>query len=423
MRFAVEASSLEDNADRPDRIPRRITLDQVKQQVMDPASNPLLRLGQLSVEAAKLHRLGVESDYFPKISAAVTNLHFSDFLGQVLTLQRPLAGTTAQVPAAVLNKDQTVVAVTLVQPITPIFQVYQLVKIARADERIAEAKAGVPIARNISDTQIEETYFKLLIAQRRMISADWKLRIAETPQLYAAASRLVRAPVRETELLEVKKTIVTAGAEVKELTASLNRVMGWPAGTQLELIQPDPLVENISSADIGSKLTPANLEVIEAEQTAIKARAASTLSKLTYMPTVAATSGFIYQNAMPLLPTNFGYGGVIVSYNIYDFGKRERAVKEASAQREMAELAVKLTKAKVAANVKAAYSELERTRQLSETTQKMGLSVTQLMTISSTSESIDMVAARANLEVEMLEADLAHRQAYARLKALVDPSR
>jgi hypothetical protein len=121
------------------------------------------------------------------------------------------------------------------------------------------------------------------------------------------------------------------------------------------------------------------------------------------------------------LPTTFGYGGLIVSYNIYDFGKRERAVKEASAQREMAEIAVQLTKAKVAANMKAAYAELERTRQLSQMTQKMGLSVTQLMTVSSTSESTDMIAARANVEVEMIEADLAHRQAYARLKALMGP--
>jgi len=42
--------------------------------------------------------------------------------------------------------------------------------------------------------------------------------------------------------------------------------------------------------------------VVEAEQTAVKARAASVLSKLAYMPTVGAVSGFVYQNAVPLLP-------------------------------------------------------------------------------------------------------------------------
>jgi len=49
-----------------------MTLEQVKQQVAGTA-NPLARLGQLSVEKAKLHRLGVEADYFPKFNAALEN--------------------------------------------------------------------------------------------------------------------------------------------------------------------------------------------------------------------------------------------------------------------------------------------------------------------------------------------------------------
>jgi hypothetical protein len=53
----------------------------------------------------------------------------------------------------------------------------------------------------------------------------------------------------------------------------------------------------------------------------------------------------------------------------------------------------------------------------------MGSSVASLMNVSSTSESIEMKAARAKVETELLEADLAHRQAYARLKALVGPQR
>jgi hypothetical protein len=42
-----------------------------------------------------------------------------------------------------------------------------------------------------------------------------------------------------------------------------------------------------------------------------------------------------------------------------------------------------------------------------------------VMSVSSTDETPKMKAARANVEAEMLEADLAHRQAYAHLKALM----
>ncbi len=408
----------------PDGIPHRITLEQVKlQQVADTAaSNPLVRLGQLSIEAARQHRLGVQADYYPKISATVTNLHFSEFLGEVLTVPRPIAGGGQAVPIPLFGQNQTIVAVTFVQPITPIFQVAQLVKIARADERIAKAKAGVSVAKRASDSQVEEAYFRLLIAQRRMISAQQKLKVVEARPLYASASlELARAPVNEPAFTEANKALMTTAAEVKELTASLNRIMGWPEDTELELVPPEPLVENISLQEIADSPAGANAEVIEAEQTAVKARAASVLSKLSYMPTVAAVSGFVYQTSLLVVPSTFGYGGVMVSYNLFDFGKRERAVKEATAQREMAEMGVQLTKAKVAAAVKTSYSELERTRQISQVTQKMGTSMAKLMNVSSTSESLEVAAARANVEVEMFEADLAHRQAYARLKALTGP--
>src|SRR4029079_17352451 len=100
-----------------------------------------------------------------------------------------------------------------------------------------------------------------LIAQRRLIFAERKFRIAATPQLYASVSKLVGAPTQELELQDVKKAVVTGGDEVRELKASLNRVMGWPHDTELELVPPDPLVENVSSADIGDKPASANLEV------------------------------------------------------------------------------------------------------------------------------------------------------------------
>jgi outer membrane protein TolC len=422
--FTGSATSLEGKPVRSDGV-RRITLEQVKQQrFVDPGASPLARLGQLSIEASKQHRLGVQADYFPKLGATFANLHYSEFLGQVLSVRRPIVGTQVQVTVPLFSQNWTIAAVTFTQPITPLFQVYQAVRIARADERIAMAKAGVAVAKNVSDREIEETYFKLLIAQRELTSAELKLRNTENRPVYAAASsELFRVPGPEPELMEAKKALVTTATEVKELTASLNRVMGWPEETELELVPPDPLVENISLEDIADKPVAANPEVFEAEQTVVKARAATVLSKLEYVPTVAAVGGYLFQNSIPLVPSNFGYGGVIVSYNLFDFGKRERAAKQARAQLGMAEIAVELTKAKVAANVKKSYFELERSRQLSQLAQKMGSAVAALVDVSSASESIDLKAARAQVETELFKADLAHRQAYTRLKALMGQQR
>ena len=143
---------------------RRITLQQVQQSANRLAS-PVARLGQLSVEAAKQHRLGVEADYFPKFSATFANLHYSKFQWPVGTLRRPFHWSTdTGVPVPVFSQNQTVAVLTFTQPITPLFEVRQAVRIARADERIAMAKAGLPVSKNACSTELEETYFKLLIA-------------------------------------------------------------------------------------------------------------------------------------------------------------------------------------------------------------------------------------------------------------------
>jgi hypothetical protein len=406
---------------------RRVTLEQVKQQSANRVVGPLALMSHLSVEAAKQHRLGVQADYFPKFGATFVNLHFTDFLGQVLRfdrspLRRLIPGTMTPLPVdvAILNKDQTIAALTFVQPITPLLEVRQAVRIARADERIAMAKAAATISKNMRDTQVEQTYFELLIAQRRLTSAEWKLRSDPPRTLYASADvELIPVSEREPGTMEARKAVATAAAKVKELTASLNRIMGWPDDTELELAVPDPLVENISLQEIADKPPAANPALVEAEQTVVKARAAATISKMAYIPTVAAVGGYLFQNALPAVNSNFGYGGVMASYTLFDFGKREHAVKEARAQLEMAQTALQLTKAKLAEDVKKSYFELERSRQVSLVAQKMGSSTALLMKVSANSESLEVRAARADVELEMVEADFAHRQAFNRLKALI----
>ena len=380
-------------------------------------------MSHLSVEAAKQHRLGVQADYFPKFGATFVNLHFTDFLGEIVEVRRPFLGTVTQIPVQIVNKDQTIAALTFIQPVTPLFAVRQAVRIARADERIAIAKAAASLANNVRNAEIEETYFKLLIAQRQLISAEWKARNGESRRLYASASvNLARIEGQEPETKEARKAVETAAAKVRELTASLNRVMGWPEDTELELAVPDPLVENVSLQEVSDKSTGVNPALVEAEQTVVKARAASAISKMAYFPAVVAVGGYMFQNVLPAVKSNFGYGGVMVSYSLFDFGKREHAIKEARAQREMAEAALQLTKTKLSADARKSYFELEHARQTSHLAQKMGSSTALLMKVSH-AESLEVRAARADVEVDMIEADFAHRQAFHRLQALIGPQR
>lgn len=396
---------------------RRITLEEA-QQAAAGASNPLVRLAQLSVEAAKEHRLGAQGLYFPNIGTQFANLHLNKQTGQVLTVQRPIAGTIISVPVNIFAKNQTDFNIAAVQPVTPLFSIYQLVKIARADENIAKAKTGMPVAETAM--KVEKNYFDLLVAQRELTSAEAEAKKIQAKWLTASNSGTpITSPEQETEMLSAENAVVSSASQVKELTASLNELVGLPDGTTLELVPPDPLVEDISMAEAAEKAAMANPEVIEAEQTAIKAHAGLTLTKLQYVPTVAITGGYANQNAISdrVLPKDFSYIGVIATFTLFDGFKREHGVKEVQAQSEMADLAVQLTKAKVAAGAKSSYFELDRSRQLYQLARRM-VSAAHVVDASYKSDDPEVESEKAKMEADMFRAELEYRQAYAKVKSL-----
>jgi outer membrane protein TolC len=404
-------------ADSSSNEPRYLTLDQAEGQA-SRAITPLHRLGELSVEAAKQHRLGVQADYFPKIGATFSNIHFNKIMGDTIAIQRPLLGTTFTAGVPLLGKDQTFTAVIAAQPITPLFKVRQAVNLARADERIARAKAGMSIAA--ASGPVKETYFALLVAQRQEALARSNLRKADNgPTIASLTPIAVNLEKSQIDAIEARKDLAEASNKVTELTASLNELLGWAPGTRLLLEAPSPLVENLSFQEVSDRVVTASPDVVEAEQNVAKARAASKLSKLEYVPDVVAMWGYAYNdNLIPLLPRDFSFVGVMASYNLFDFGKREHTVKERNAQLRMAEAALELAKMKAAAGIKQSYLELVRSRQLCEIA-RQAQSTIQALAVKYNPDDPDLKAASAKLEIELLQADLEHRQAYAKVKSLI----
>src|SRR5262245_22371675 len=69
--FLPAILQIQDNANPNERV---LTLPDAQQRAQVAAA-PLMRLGELQVEAARQHRLGVKSMYFPSISAQADYLH------------------------------------------------------------------------------------------------------------------------------------------------------------------------------------------------------------------------------------------------------------------------------------------------------------------------------------------------------------
>jgi outer membrane protein len=385
---------------------RRITLDEAKTKAAGTAA--ISNVAQLQINAAKYHRQAAQADYFPKLSAEFLNLHYNKFMGQTIQLFR------RQAAVPLFGKDETAVALTFIQPVTQLLQVHQAVTLARADERIAKAKAGQLAAQTAEN--VERAYFALLIAQRHQTIADKKVEMIEgTPSLVSTVAMSAKDVVDyQAALLEASKQMVTTDSEVSELTHALNALIGFTPDTKLILAVPDPAAETISLSQATQQAVNNSPEVVEAEQTLVKAKAVSRLSKLEYIPAVAVTGSYINQPqpVLPLLPNDFSFIGFTATFDIFDFGKRENTVSERNAQVGLAEANVAAVKSKVAATVQKSFLDLQRTQKIRDLTRRLAVGY-QEAALENTSE-------RAAAEAEMFHAELDYRSAYTQLKRLIE---
>src|SRR5947209_13828618 len=162
-----------------------ITLDEAKQRAL--ANNKLLNLAALNAQSKAFAVKAVQADYFPKVIGTAVYLHFNDDLGTVLTTQgrtvsgpreRPLVTFPANsVDLPVMNQDTSFANVGVVQPITDLLKVRQGVKIAQADQQIAEAQQEEGIRKVASG--VEQLYWGLLAARRIQAGAVEGLQGAE----------------------------------------------------------------------------------------------------------------------------------------------------------------------------------------------------------------------------------------------------
>ena len=113
------------------------------------------------------------------------------------------------------------------------------------------------------------------------------------------------------------------------------------------------LSKNASSSP--SPLIP----VEKAQQDVEKASAAVRFAKRDFIPDTEVFARQSYQNGVPFLQHNFGTFGFVLSYDIFDGGRKRAALAEHNTQ--LAEARENLARVKDVQAVKPPYNKLERT--------------------------------------------------------------
>jgi outer membrane protein len=395
----------------------RLTLEQARQQVL--SNSKLLKLAALNVQSKGHATSAARADFFPKIVGNTVYLHFTDPLGKVITTQgRPILGIAPKtVPVNVVNQDSSFTSVVVLQPITDLLKVRDGVRIAKADEQIAQAQLEQG-ARELQ-SGVDQLYWGLLAAQRiRGGVLDGYRGAQEFAKLGTIEAR--------TALVEAEQALQQVDVQVADLQEQFDILLDVPTCTVLELIEPPFPAPPVRCADEAIDLAlAASPELREAAQNIAKAQAATHAAQLDFMPSFVALGGFTNQTAASYIQQNFGYIGVMGSYTFVDWGKRRNIIQEREHLIGMATLKLRQTQDDVRQKTLKAYRGLfECHRALSLAHGLVVLRKEAEGKAHATAQTnpaglLDASKARGTAEVDEVKADLAYRQAHAELLKLI----
>jgi outer membrane protein TolC len=364
----------------------------------------------------------IRADYFPKVTGSVMYLHFNDNLGTVLTgggrtVTGPhgvplLTFPTFAANVAVLNQNTYFSNIMAAQPITDLLKVRQGVKIARADEQIAQDELEKGTRQLVSG--VEQLYWGLLAARRIRAGALEGVQgaelLAKTQTLEARAA-----------LVEARQGLQQVDKQVADLQEQLNGLLELPLCTTLELVEPSlpTLAFHCAEEVIGLALA-ASPEIREAQHTIAKAQAAVAAGKLDYVPSIAAVGGYMNQSFADYIQPNVGYVGVVGTYTFIDWGKRRNTIRERKELESLATLKLRQTEDEVRQKALKAFREVAESKEALKTAQEMA-ELRKEAEKKATAPADLMAAAKARMlaDVEAIKADLTYRTAYVQLMSLI----
>jgi len=332
-----------------------LTLEDAKQRAL--ATSKGLELANLGVREKHEVTAAARTDYLPKLLGNVAYFHFDSNLGVVNTVRTGQRGIlppgSRTVAVTAINQDSNLTSITLAQPITKLIAINAAVKIAKADEQIAQAQVAKGTQELLSG--VAQAFYGLLGAQRIEIALRSQVGYAE--QL----SRANPSPEVRVAAIEARQALNQVHSQAVDIVEQLNSLIGLPAGTILVLEDPMPPAPPVHSAEeAASRALACNPQVQEAMASSSKAAAALQVARSEFLPDINIFGSYFNQTAAPIIQPNFGAFGVSASYAFVDWGKRRHVKHQREFQIVQAQKNVQATIEKVVLEARQAYFGFEQ---------------------------------------------------------------
>jgi outer membrane protein TolC len=336
--------------------------------------NRSLKIARLKVTENEHKKAGERAQYFPTLTNQSSAVYITDLsniivptgvLGTVNGSVVP--GKSVTIPQGSNSLETSGTSVN--QPLTQLIRIRQANRIAAAE--VAASRDDLKRAEIEVAVRAHNLYFGILIAKLQFRAAEQQIVYAKEhlreseDDVHNGSALKVAAIESQATLLQSQQSELTADLEISDLTTEFDDLMGLPLDTRLDLEAAGPAkVETRTREDLTRTAWAENPEILAAGEMVRKAKAAVTAAKSAYLPDITAFARDSYQNGVPFLLHNFGTFGLLMNWDVFDWGKRRAAVRERETQLAEAEQNLERLKEEAAVTVERSYSKLERTRNM-----------------------------------------------------------
>lgn len=324
---------------------------------------------QAAVSAAEAQRAQVSGQFGPKLHVDANAQQWNSPFDLSFNLGVPLP-PGASVPALRVRDAFTwLVSPEIIQPITPLFAIYDQYKMQDYGVDVATIKREV--ARREVAFQVVQGYYRLLEAERLSEVAE-----ASVTQLQAqqkeAQSLFDNGVIGKNDLLRAQLALASARqraiqmrGQVVLVRSALDTTMGLPPDSPLEPVPftgepPGFGEETIQSAE--SRAVAQRPEIREVDKTIDQASSAVALAKQKFLPQINAIGNYTHQVGQQFLQEDAAYVGLFASWDVWDWGTTLNGVHEAHAKLDEARIARKKLEDQVRLEARQAYVNAQTAR-------------------------------------------------------------
>ncbi|MGD1031505.1 MAG: TolC family protein [Opitutaceae bacterium] len=265
------------------------------------------------------------------------------------------------------NREVSIGGLVLLQPLTQQWRIGSGIDAARA----AQSAALREQARVVTQTRfsVENIFARLLVEGRRRLALEERL-ASHDAQLRDAEHSQTVGELLDDAVLGLRAERTQAAAELARsdqqchrLGLQLGDLVGRPGAAVLDLgdSMPDRAIHPL---DYWLARVPRNPDLQVALALLEKAGAGVRAARQMDIPELALFAAGASQDGIGILPNNSGSVGVVLKWDILDFGRRHADIQKSLVQRREAEVERDRIEEEATREVRLAYQDLDYADQL-----------------------------------------------------------